>query len=88
MIQLGNTIVIKKKNGTLDFYWLCDNCPDAYIFFNWLGNLRHPSSSDYLRISKGWFNVRLADGTIEVFDSLPLDKYGEIFEAQAKERNK
>ena len=88
MIQLGNTVVFKNENGTLDFFWLCDRSPDAYIFFSWFGNLRRPSSSDYLRVSRGLFEDRLAAGAIEIYGSLPLEKYGDIFEAQAKVRNR
>ena len=88
MIKLGNTIVIKNENGTLGFFWLCDRLPDAYIFYDWYGNIHRPSPSDFLRVSKDWINGRLAMGTLEIFTSLPLDKYGDIFEAQARERNK
>jgi hypothetical protein len=37
-------------------------------------------------MSKDWFNDRLAEGTIEVYDSLP-EKYMDVFEKQAIERN-
>ena len=87
MIHTGNTIVYKKDNGSMGFYWLCDIRPDGYVFFNWYGNINRIQPKDFWEISKDWFNDRLADGTIEVYDTLPLDKYGDIFEKQAKERN-
>ncbi len=86
MIEAGNTIVVKYGNGTLGFYWLCTSVLNDYVFFSWFGNPRRATASDYWRISRGWFNDRVADGTIEVFDSLPLDKYGDEFEKQATER--
>ena len=87
MIQTGNTIVFKNENGTLGFYWLCDIRPDGYVFFDWYGNPRRATAADFWKMSKDWFNDRLADRTIEVYDSLPLDRYGDIFEKQAIERN-
>ena len=87
MIKTGNTIVIKNDNGTIGFYWLCDILPEGYVFFNWYGNPRRAIAADFWKMNKDWFNDRLGDGTIEVYDSLPLDKYGDIFEKQAIERN-
>lgn len=86
MIQAGNTIVIKNENGTLGFYWLCENRPDGYLFFDWYGNPRRATFEDYWKVSKNWFESKVKDGTIEVYDSLPLDKYGDIFEQQALAR--
>lgn len=71
----------------MDFYWLVDVRSKEYICFNWYGNINRMQPQDFWRMSKDWFNARLNDGTIEVYDSLPLDKYGDIFEKQAIERN-
>ena len=71
----------------MDFYWLVDVRPKGYVFFNWYGNINRMQPKDFWEMSKDWFNDRLADGTIEVYGTLPLDKYGEIFERQAIERN-
>lgn len=71
----------------MDFYWLVDVRSKEYIFFNWYGNINRMQPQDFWRMSKDWFNARLNDGTIEVYDSLPLDKYGDIFEKPAIERN-
>ena len=87
MIQTGNTIVVHNGDGTLGFFWHCDSRQNEYVFFNWYGNPRRATLADYWEVGKDWFSDRLADGTIEVFDSLPLDKYGDIFEQQAIERN-
>lgn len=87
MIQRGNTIVFKREDGAMDFYWLVDVRPKGYVFFDWYGNINRMQSKDFWEMSKDWFNDRLAEGTIEVYDTLPLDKYGDIFEKQAIERN-
>lgn len=87
MIKTGNTIVFKNENGSLGFYWLCDIVPNGYVFFDWYGNVRNATSTDFWKMSFDWFNACVQDGTIEVYESLPLDKYGEIFEQQAIERN-
>ena len=87
MIQRGNTIVYNCEDGAKDFYWLVDVRPKGYVFFNWYGNINRMQPKDFWEMSKDWFNDRLAEGTIEVYDSLPLDKYGDIFEKQAIERN-
>ena len=86
MIQTGNTIVYKRDDGSLGFYWLCDIRPDGYVFFDWYGNVRRATAADFWKMSKNLFNDRLAEGTIEVYDSLP-EKYMDIFEKQAIERN-
>ena len=86
MIQTGNTIVFKNENETLGFYWLCDILPDEYVFFDWYGNPRRATAADFWKMSKDWFKDRLAEGTIEVYDSFP-EKYMDIFEKQAIERN-
>ena len=87
MIHTGNTIVYQREDGTLGFFWLCDVRPDGYVLFDWYGNPRRPKYEDYWEIRKDWFSDRLADGTIEIYDTLPLDKYGDDFEKQAIERN-
>ena len=87
MIQKGNTVVFKNDNGSLGFYWLCDIRPDGYVFFDWYGNPRRASASDFCKMSKEWFDSKVKDGTIEVYDFLPLDIYGDIFERQAQCRN-
>lgn len=87
MIQTGNTIVYKHENGSLSFYWLCDIVPSGYVFFNWYGNIRNAASTDFWKIGFDWFNEQIQAGKIEVYESLPLDKYGDIFERQAIERN-
>ena len=86
MIQIGNTIVFKNENGYLGFFWLCDIRPDGYVFFDWYGNPRKVTHTDFWKMSVDWFNARLAEGIIEVYDSLP-EKYMDIFEKQAIERN-
>ncbi len=86
MIQRGNTIVFKRDNGAMDFYWLVDVCSQEYIFFNWYGNINMMQPQDFWRMSKDWFNARLNDGSIEVYESLP-EKYMDVFENQAIERN-
>lgn len=88
MIKTGNTIVYKNENGALGFYWLCDIVPSGYVFFDWYGDVRNADSTDFWKMSSDWFNARVQEGIIEVYEELPLDKYGEIFEKQAIERNK
>lgn len=88
MIQTGNTIVVHNENETLGFFWLCEIRPDGYVFFDWLGNPRRPSVADYWVVSKDWLRDRLADGRVEVFNSLPLDVYGDEFEQLAVARNR
>ena len=86
MIQRGNTIVFKREDGAMDFYWLVDVRSKEYIFFNWYGNINRMQPQDFWEMSKDWFNDRLAEGTIEVYDSLP-EKYMDVFEKQAIARN-
>ena len=86
MIQIGNTIVHKRADGSMGFYWLCDIRPDGYVFFDWYGNPRRAVSTDFWKVSEDWLKQNLAEGTVEVFDSLPLEKYGDVFEQQAVER--
>lgn len=86
MIQKGNTIVYKAEHATM-FYWLCDIQGDALIFFNWYANPYKATISDFWKVSNKWFNEKVDEGSMEVYESLPLDKYGDIFEAQAIERN-
>ena len=85
MIQTGNTIVVKNDNGTWGFYWLCDIHRDGYVFFDWFANPRKASLADYWVITKDWFENKVKDGTIEVYESLP-EEYMDVFEQQAKER--
>ena len=87
MIQTGNTIVYKHQDGSMGFFWLCDIRPDGYVFFDWYSNPRRAVASDFWKVNEGWLKEHLEDGTIEVYDCLPLDKYGDIFEHQAIERN-
>lgn len=82
MMKKGNTIVYKGKNFT-GFYWLCDIMANELLFFSWYGNPRRVSPNDYWRMSTEWFNEQVAAGNIEIYDSLPLDKYGDVFERQA-----
>lgn len=86
MIQRGNTIVYKRENGALDFYWLVDVRPVSYLFFDWYGNINRMQPKDFWEVKKAWFDSKVKDGTIEVFDSLP-EKYMDVFERQAIERN-
>jgi len=86
MIQRGNTIVFKREDGAIDFYWLVDVRSQEYIFFNWYGNINRMQPQDFWRMSKDWFNAQLNDGNIEVYESLP-EKYMDVFERQAIERN-
>ena len=86
MIQRGNTIVFKREDGAMDFYWLVDVRSKEYIFFNWYGNINRMQPQDFWRMSKDWFNARLNDGSIEIYESLP-EKYMDVFEKQAIERN-
>lgn len=87
MIEQGNTIVYKNTDGSMMFYWLCLIDGNAYVFFNWYADPYKATSADYWRMSKAWFEDKVKEGVIEVYDSLPLDKYGVIFQQQAIERN-
>ena len=86
MIQKGNTIVFKREDGKMDFYWLVEVRSKEYIFFNWYGDIKRMQPQDFWRMSMDWFNARLNDGSIEVYESLP-EKYMDVFERQAIERN-
>lgn len=86
MIQRGNTIVYKRENGSLDFYWLVDVRPVSYLFFDWYGNVNRMQPKDFWEVKKSWFDSMVKDGTIEVYESLP-EKYMDTFERQAIERN-
>ena len=87
-IKQGNTIVFKNSDGSMMFYWLCVIEPKEYVFFNWYANPNKALSTDFWRMTKTWFDDKLKQGIIEVYDSLPLDRYGDVFEAQAIERNR
>ena len=88
MIQVGNTIVYRQEDGSKGFYWLCIVNPNDYVFFSWFGNPHRPVPSDYWKVSDSWFKSQVEKGTIEIFESLPLEKYGDEFNRQAEERNK
>lgn len=87
MIQRGNTIVYKREDGKMDFYWLVDTRSNSYVFFNWYGNINRMAPEDFWEMKKSWFDTELAKGNIEVHDSLP-EKYMDIFERQAIERSR
>ncbi len=89
MIHTGDTIVYKHSDPEMGmmFYWCCGIEEKEYIFFNWYGDPYRATSADYWRMTKEWFEAKVKEGTIEIYDCLPLDKYGDIFEAQAIERN-
>ena len=42
--------------------------------------------SDYWEVRSNVFDSEVKSGKIEIYDSLPLEKYGDIFEAQARQR--
>lgn len=86
MIQRGNTIVFKREDGKMDFYWLVDTRFNSYVFFNWYGDVNKMQPKDFWEIRKTWFESKVKDGTIEVYDSLP-EKYMDTFERQAIECN-
>ena len=87
MIQKGNTIVYKASDTYTMFFWLCDIQGDDLIFFDWYASPRKASPNDFWRMSTKWFDEKVKDGTLEVYETLPLDKYGDIFEKQAMARN-
>ena len=89
MIKKGDTIVYKHDDEEMGmmFYWLVDILPDGYVFIDWYANPRKALSTDFWKISSEWFNKRLEEGKIEIYDSLPLDKYGDVFERQAMMKN-
>ena len=86
MIEAGNTIVYRREDGSLGFFWLCDVHPNGYVFFDWLANPHRASLADYWVMTKDWFESKFTDGTIEVYDSLP-EEYMDVFVQQAKERD-
>ena len=88
MIEIGNTIVYRNENGSLNFYWLCTSRPEGYVFFPWLGDIRRATISDYWVMTKEWFESKVKDGTIEVYESLPVEEYGDVIEAMAAEKNR
>ena len=88
MIETGNTIVYRDENGSLSFYWLCSFRHDGYVFFSWLGDPRRATKSDYWVMTKDWFESKVKEGAVEVYESLPLDKYGDVFMALTTEKNR
>ena len=83
-MEQGNTIVYRRPDSEdVEFYWLCDVLGSDYLLFSWYGNPYAPSPSDYWRVSRAWLDGEIAKGSVEVFESLPLEKYGDIFERQA-----
>ena len=78
MIKQGNTIVYLTEEG-VSFFWLCIVEDEHLVFFDWYGNPRKATSTDYWRISKGWFDEKVNEGVIEVYDSFPMEKYGDVF---------
>lgn len=88
MIQKGATIVYKDKEDSIMFYWLCDQQVNDLIFFDWYANPRRATMADFWRVTREWFNKKVEEGSIEIYETLPLDKYGDIFERQAMERNR
>lgn len=88
MIQVSNTIVYKAEDGSMKFYWLCLVEGDEYVFFDWYANPRKATYADYWRMGKDWFDTQVKEGKIEVYEYLPMDKYGDVFERQAIERNR
>jgi hypothetical protein len=87
MINKGETIVYKASDEYLMFFWLCDIQGNDLIFFNWYANPRKAAPNDFWKMSTSWFNKQVEEGKMEVFASLPLEKYGDIFEKQAIERS-
>ena len=86
MIKKGDTIVYKTDISVM-FYWLCDIQDEYLIFFNWYANPQSASIRDFWKMSKKWFDEKINEGKLEVYDSLPLEQYGDIFEKQAIEQN-
>lgn len=86
MIKKGDTIVYKTEISVM-FYWLCDIQDGYLVFFDWYANPYEATNTDFWRMSTKWFNEQLEKGKLEVYESLPLDKYGDVFEQQAIERN-
>jgi len=86
MIKKGDTIVYKTDISMM-FYWLCDIQDGYMIFFNWYADPYRATSTDFWKVSERFFNEKVEQGKLEIYDSLPLDKYGDIFEKQARERN-
>lgn len=87
-MEKGNTIVYRRSDSEdVEFYWLCDVSGTDYILFSWYGNPYAPSPSDYWRVGKAWLDAQVEKGTAEIYESLPLEKYGDDFERQAAARN-
>ena len=84
MIKRGDTIVYKHDDKELGmmFYWLCDIVNGMYVFFNWCADPDNASPCDFWRISAGWLERNVTEGRIEIYDSFPSEKYGDIFKAQ------
>ena len=86
-IKQGDTIVYKHEDGSMMFYWLCDTYCGNYVFFSWYGNVEHAASTDFWRMSEKWLEAKVKEGKIEIYDSLPLDKYGYAFDNERFENN-
>lgn len=85
-IKQGDTIVYKHEDGSMMFYWLCDTYCGNYVFFSWYGDVEHAASTDFWRMSREWLETKVKEGKIEIYDSLPMDKYGNIFNQQMIDR--
>ena len=87
-MERGNTIVYRPSDSNkIEFYWVCDILDKDYLLFSWFGNPHAPSPSDYWRVSRAWLDKEVGKGLAETYEALPLEKYGDDFEQQAKERN-
>lgn len=85
---IGDTVIIKSEDGQVGFFWICEARKDGHILlFNWQGNVRRFEPTDYRLVSKSWLDNGIKEGVVEVYDSLPLDRYGDIFQRQARIRS-
>ena len=84
MICRGETIVYKRENGYISFYWLCEITAYGYVFFDWYADPQRPMGFDYWEVTKEWFDAKVKEGVIEVYDCLP-EEYLDIFTKQATE---
>ena len=82
MVNRGDTIVYKLSDGTMMFYWLVDTINGYMVFFNWYSNPEDPAPTDFWRMTPRWFEDKVKEGKIEVFNSFP-EKYNDIFIQQA-----